>query len=127
MQAKEGSLCRFLEGSSKNFIIPVYQRPYSWTKSNCDTLFNDLMSIHFKKYQSHFFGGGVYITNEKAGHSEYIIIDGQQRITTVSILLLAIRNYIIENNIDVAVNTDKITKAYLTDEYADDNKKLKLS
>ena len=126
MKANEGYIHRFLEGSNKKFIIPVYQRPYSWKKENCELLFNDLMETYKKNYDTHFFGGIVYVSNDIGGINEYIIIDGQQRITTVSILLLAIRNYIVENNIQVDINTKKITNAYLTDEYADEEKKLKL-
>ena len=75
----------------------------------------------------HFFGSIVYVSNDVGGCNEHIIIDGQQRITTVSLLLLAIRNYIIEHpDIDTGVNPRKITDAYLTDVYADNEKKLKL-
>jgi len=126
MNAKEGLITRLLEGSDKKFIIPVYQRPYSWKKENCALLFQDLMSTYHKGYDKHFFGGIVYVANDIGGVKEHIIIDGQQRITTVSILLLTIRNYIIENNIEVDINTKKITNAFLSDEYADDDKKLKL-
>lgn len=126
MNAKEGLITRLLEGSDKKFIIPVYQRPYSWKKENCALLFQDLMTTYRKGYDKHFFGGIVYVANDIGGVKEHIIIDGQQRITTVSILLLAIRNYIIENNIETDVNTRKITNAFLSDEYADDDKKLKL-
>lgn len=126
MNAKEGLITRLLEGSDKKFIIPVYQRPYSWKKENCALLFQDLMSTYQKGYDKHFFGGIVYVANDIGGVKEHIIIDGQQRITTVSILLLAIRNCIIENNIEVDINTKKITNAFLSDEYAEENKKLKL-
>lgn len=126
MKANESYIHRFLGGVDRKFIVPVYQRPYSWKKENCELLFHDLMTVYQKGYDSHFFGGIVYVANEVAGCTEYIIIDGQQRITTISILLLAIRNYISANNIDIGINTKKITNAYLTDEYADEEKKLKL-
>jgi uncharacterized protein with ParB-like and HNH nuclease domain len=126
MIANAGYIHRFLEGSNKKFIIPVYQRPYSWKKENCELLFNDLMDTYIKNYNTHFFGGIVYVSNDIGGINEYIIIDGQQRVTTVSILLLAIRNYILDNNVQVDINPRKITNAYLADEYADDEKKLKL-
>ena len=126
MEANKGYIHRFLEGGNKKFIIPVYQRPYSWKKENCDLLFNDLLETYIKNYDTHFFGGIVYVSNDVGGINEYIIIDGQQRITTVSILLLAIRNYIVENNIQIDIKTKQITNAYLTDEYADEEKKLKL-
>ncbi len=126
MIAKEGYIVRFLDGSDKKFVIPVYQRPYSWKKSNCELLIKDLLEVYTQGYKSHFFGSIVYVENDIGGCNEYIIIDGQQRITTVSLLLLAIRNYIIDNNLEIGINTNKITTAYLTDEYANSAKKLKL-
>lgn len=127
MNAKEGYIVRFLDGTDKKFIIPVYQRIYSWKKANCELLFNDLMGVYRNHYKSHFFGSIVYVENDIGGCNEYVIIDGQQRITTVSLLLLAIRNYVLVNNISTEkINPNKITKAFLTDEYAADEKKLKL-
>ena len=128
MVAKQGYIIRFLDGSDRKFIIPVYQRPYSWKKANCELLIKDLLEMDKQGYKSHFFGSIVYVENETGGNNEYIIIDGQQRITTVSLLLLAIRNYLIDNKdiIVEGINTAKITTAYLTDEYSNDEKKLKL-
>ena len=128
MKASESCMYRFLDGADKKFIIPVYQRPYSWKKSNCKELFNDLMEVYKKGYENHFFGSIVYVAQEDSGHHEYIIIDGQQRITTVSLLLLAIRNYILSNETiqNIGIKTNKITNAYLIDEYADEDENLKL-
>lgn len=126
MNAKESYIYRFLDGADKKFIIPVYQRPYSWKKQDCELLLSDLIAVYEKKYTSHFFGSIVYVANDVGGCNEYIVIDGQQRITTVSLLLLAIRNYIQNNNLKIGINPRKITNAYLTDEYANDSKKLKL-
>ena len=127
MDAKEISMFRFLDGTDKKFIIPVYQRAYSWKHENCEALLKDLTSVYENNYVSHFFGSIVYVSNDVGGCNEHIIIDGQQRITTVSLLLLAIRNYIIEHpDIDTGVNPRKITDAYLTDVYANSEKKLKL-
>ena len=126
MIAKEGYIVRFLDGSDKKFVIPVYQRPYSWKKSNCELLIKDLFDVYKYKYVSHFFGSIVYVENDIGGCNEYIIIDGQQRITTVSLLLLAIRNYVTDHALEIGINTNKITTAYLTDEYANSEKKLKL-
>ena len=126
MNAKEGKILKFLDGTDKKFIIPVYQRPYSWKKANCETLFNDLMGVYENSYESHFFGSIVYVEEDVGGTNEYLIIDGQQRLTTISILLLTIRNFILDNNLPCNINTEKITKAYLTDEYSADETKLKL-
>lgn len=90
MDAKEISMFRFLDGTDKKFIIPVYQRAYSWKREHCESLFKDLMNVYENNYVSHFFGSVVYVSNDVRGCNEHIIIDGQQRITTVSLLLLAI-------------------------------------
>ena len=126
MKANESFICRFLDGADKKFVIPVYQRPYSWKKSDCKLLFDDLMTVYREKYSSHFFGSLVYVANDIGGCWEYLIIDGQQRITTTSLLLLAIRNYVTETDIDVRINPEKITDTYLQDKYAQNENKLKL-
>lgn len=126
MKASEGFITRFLDGSGKKFVIPVYQRSYSWKEENCKQLWDDLVDVYENHYDSHFFGSVVYVEEDTGGENEYIIIDGQQRITTVCILLLAIRNYLLTNKISSKINTDKITNIYLTDQYAEGDKKLKL-
>lgn len=127
MDARAYNIIRFLDGGDKKFIIPVYQRTYSWKIQNCEQLLKDLKAVYQNNYDSHFFGSIVYVEEDLGGCNEYIIVDGQQRITTVSILLLAIRNYLDNNNINAnGINISKIMKAYLTDEYANDEKKLKL-
>lgn len=126
MNAKENYIYRLLDGTDKKFIIPVYQRPYSWKRANCELLFNDLMNVYRQRYDAHFFGSIVYVTSNIGGRNEYLIIDGQQRITTISLLLLAIRNYVVEKDLHIDINPEKITNAYLTDPYAQNEKKLKL-
>lgn len=126
MKANENKILRLLSGADKRFIIPVYQRPYSWKKDNCVQLMKDLKDVCEYGYSSHFFGSIVFVSQNDGICEEHIIIDGQQRLTTVSLLLLAIRNYV-NNNTDIVsgLNPDKIA-TYLTDEYAENEKKLKL-
>ena len=126
MNAKESYIYRLLDGTDKKFIVPVYQRPYSWRRANCELLLSDLMTVYRQKHESHFFGSIVYVTSNIGGRNEYLIIDGQQRITTISLLLLAIRNYVVEKHLEIDINPEKITNAYLTDQYAQNDKKLKL-
>lgn len=126
MNAKESYIYRLLDGTDKKFIVPVYQRPYSWKRANCELLLSDLMTVYRQKHESHFFGSIVYVTSNIGGRNEYLIIDGQQRITTISLLLLAIRNYVVEKHLKIDINPEKITNAYLTDQYAQNDKKLKL-
>lgn len=128
MIAGANNILRLIDGTDKKFIIPVYQRPYSWKKKNCEQLLSDLKEVSEKEYPSHFFGSLVYVSENVGGCEEYLVIDGQQRIITVSLLLLAVRNYILEHpELSLnSINTDKIKNAYLTDAYANDTKKLKL-
>lgn len=127
MKASEGTLLRFLDGGDKKFIVPIYQRQYSWKLSNCEQLFKDLRSVYENNYGSHFIGSIVYVAEDVGGLIEHIIIDGQQRIITVSLLLLAFRNYIRNKGISsTEINVEKINDYYLTDKYAHSQKKLKL-
>ena len=124
MKAEEKELLRFLEGTDKNFIIPIYQRNYDWKKDNCNQLFDDLENLLKKNLESHFFGSVVCKPEDM---ERIIIIDGQQRITTISLLLLAIYNYIKNNNISVEGALDeKILNEYLINKYSPKEKKIKL-
>lgn len=127
MKANEDSMLKFMDGSDMKFIIPVYQRPYSWKKDNCEQLLNDLRDVYTYHYESHFFGSIVYVAQEDGDTEERIIIDGQQRLTTVSLILIAIRNYVLgKPKTKFRINPDKILNSYLIDEYSEDKRKLKL-
>lgn len=79
-----------IEKSKRQFIIPVYQRNYDWSISNCKKLFEDIIDAN-KKNRKHFTGTIVYIRGSHSSKfNEDIIIDGQQRITTILILLKAL-------------------------------------
>lgn len=124
MKAEEKELLRFLEGTDKNFIIPIYQRNYDWKKENCKQLFDDLENVIKKKLNTHFFGS---IVCKPEDMERIVIIDGQQRITTISLLLLAIYNNIKNNNIKVeGALDDKILNEYLINKYSPKEKKIKL-
>ncbi len=124
MKAEEKELLRFLEGTDKNFIIPIYQRNYDWKKENCKQLFDDLENLINKNLDTHFFGS---IVCKPEDMERIIIIDGQQRITTISLLLLAIYNNIKNKNIKVeGALDDKILNEYLINKYSPKEKKIKL-
>ena len=118
----------FLDSSDTNFVIPVYQRNYDWKKEQCKQLYDDLVNMIKYKYKNHFFGTIVSIYNDSGRNREYLIIDGQQRITTISILLLAIVNIIKENRLKAnGIIKEKLTNQYLINQYCeDDDRKLKL-
>lgn len=126
MKASEKKLLRFIEGSDKNFIIPVYQRNYDWQIQHCDQLFSDLLQIVTNKYGSYFLGSIVSIYSDN-GCQEYLIIDGQQRLTTISILLLAIFNLVsLEQNPNIKVNKEQIRENYLVNKHAEESKRIRL-
>lgn len=87
MQGLAMPLIMFTNTSTQQLVIPVYQRNYDWTVDNCNQLLNDLIRLHREQRPSHFFGSIV----SAPGGSGYdrLIIDGQQRLTTTSLLLLA--------------------------------------
>ncbi len=99
MKGSEARLIDFMDGNKKRFIIPVYQRCYSWKIEQCKQLFDDLVGMIKNNRKTHFFGSIVSLYNPNGRNTEYLIIDGQQRLTTVSLLLLAIYNLLHNNKI----------------------------
>ena len=126
MKGDAQPLIKFFDGSDKRFIIPLYQRNYDWKEDNCEQLFQDLIKLHNSDRKSHFFGS--IVSSIQSGTEDRFIIDGQQRITTVSLLLIAMVNAKKEGLIeaDDAKLVEKIFKRYLVDEYQEDERKVKL-
>lgn len=94
MQASETSLQQVIEGT-KQYLVPLFQRPYSWQKSEWETLWNDLVELcEAENPRPHFMGAIVTLPIPSApeGVGQYLLIDGQQRLTTVLILLSALRD-----------------------------------
>ena len=118
MQVNKIPIFNFLEGSGKSFIIPVYQRDYAWQKENCEKLWNDLLSLRKSEVKAYFLGSIVIID---AGFQEYSVIDGQQRLTTISLLLLALQNYLKKNKIEERLQ-DQLSD-YLIDRHSQDSSK----
>ena len=125
MKAKEKKFLHFLEGSDKHFVIPVYQRNYDWKKEQCKQLFDDLLDIG-NSNRTHFLGSIVSIYHDDGEDREYLIIDGQQRLTTLSLLLLAIYKLIDQNIVQSSVNKRQIIDEYLINKYSKDDKKIRL-
>jgi len=126
MKANENAFLHFLEGSDKHFIIPVYQRNYDWKREQCEQLFYDLIDIIDNKFRNHFMGTIVSIYYYDEAGREYLIIDGQQRITTLSLLLLAMYNLLDEGEITATFQKEKIMEDYLVNKYSPDDKKIRL-
>ena len=94
MKGSEAQLLRFMDGVNNRYVIPVYQRKYDWKIDNCRQLYEDLKKIVIDGRNSHFFGSIVSQVVPDGSNIEFHIIDGQQRLTTVTLLLLAISNLI---------------------------------
>lgn len=126
MKGDAQPLIKFFDGSDKRFIIPLYQRNYDWKEENCEQLFYDLIKLYESNRKSHFFGSIVSCIQSDT--EDRFIIDGQQRITTVSLLLIAMVNAFKKGQIHAEDTklAEKIYKRYLVDEYQEDERKVKL-
>lgn len=117
----------YFNDSKALFIIPLYQRKYAWQKKHCQRLFEDLKTVHEKDLYSHFFGSIVSVRASET-KSDLLIIDGQQRITTISILILAAINAV--HNGDMQCENEEylndVKKKFLYAPYRKGDRKIKL-
>lgn len=128
MTGSEMKLVSFMQGSNKRFVIPVYQRNYDWKTENCKQLYDDLIKVVRNERKSHFFGSIVSVYNPVGANDEFLVIDGQQRLTTVSLLMLAMYNAM-EQKLVVpkrASLSEQIFAEYLVDKYQDEDTRIKL-
>lgn len=128
MKGSECRLIEYMEGSKKRFIIPVYQRNYDWKTENCKQLFDDLTKVIKNNRRSHFFGSLVSVYEPSGRNTEFLVIDGQQRLTTVSLLLLAMYNLICNGVIipDDESLKEQIYEDFLVDKYQPKDTRIKL-
>ena len=117
-----------MEGADKRYVIPVYQRKYDWKQENCRQLYEDLKKVIQAGRSSHFFGSIVSSVVPNGSKIEYHIIDGQQRLTTVSLLLLAISNLIAKGKLTSreARLDEQINHRFLIAPWASEDDKIKL-
>ena len=127
MDARKGNIYEILNGN-KQFLIPVYQRFYSWDIDQCKRLWNDIVEMQRKGKAGHFVGSIVNIAEQAmpTGVQKYMIIDGQQRMTTLTLLLLALRDYAIKNPNDTTINARRIDNMLLKNEYESGDERYKL-
>jgi uncharacterized protein with ParB-like and HNH nuclease domain len=108
MQASETKLQQIIEGT-KQYVVPLFQRPYSWKKSEWQALWNDLVELcKADNPRPHFMGSIVTMPTISVpeGVSKYLLIDGQQRLTTVFILLSALRDIAKQSEEELAAEID---------------------
>ena len=128
MKAAEIKVDRFLGSNETAFAIPVYQRNYDWTKTQCAQLLKDILVVGADDDQSgHFIGSIVYVHDDVhsvAALEEFTIIDGQQRLTTLTLIYIAIYRHFL--SVGEEREAQRIYKTYLINEFAEDAEKLKL-
>lgn len=129
MKASENQLLTFLNGK-KQFIIPIYQRTYSWNRAQCEQLWNDIVrTATDKQANTHFVGSVVYIQDGlfiAGGVMPLLVIDGQQRLTTLSLLLIALAKAAKDADVSRNVNYEEIYDGYLINKYSQDEQRYKL-
>lgn len=129
MQARAEFLFKLLSGNEKQFIIPIYQRDYNWTEKECNTLWKDVEYISKAKDKiTHFIGAIVYIQEKVFSATDLqklLLIDGQQRLTTVIILLKALCDVANENNMPSEFS-EQIKNSYIFNRYQKDENYFKL-
>ena len=137
MKASEAKLSNLIGHAEKQFIIPIYQRSYKWTKQNVDKLWDDINDVDFDvPTNMHFLDSIVYskLSNidlaSAVGHriEKYQVIDGQQRLTTVSLLLIAMRDRL--KTLTEVQESGRLNNLFIINMYAenfDDKLRLKLS
>lgn len=128
MKASELQISNFLQAPNVQFVIPVYQRNYDWTHGECKQLLNDIIDVEKNDRGAHFIGSvvfiheGIFSTNEV---KELLIIDGQQRLTTINILYVALYRFAKENG--KPNEAERIYNMFLTNQYVqNETSKLKL-
>lgn len=128
MKAIQLPINNFLQAPNVQFVIPVYQRNYDWTTNECKTLIEDVVSVEKDNRGTHFIGSivfiheGIYSTSEV---KELVIIDGQQRLTTINILYVALFRFAKKNG--MVHEESMLYNSFLTNQFVlSEESKLKL-
>ncbi|WRF61670.1 DUF262 domain-containing protein [Helicobacter pylori] len=131
MKADAMKLLDFIgKSQEKQFVIPIYQRVYSWEKEHCKQLWDDIIKTGGNdQIEGHFIGSivfvhdGIYTTN----YNELLIIDGQQRLTTITLLFIALRDHLNdEDEFLEKFSRQKIQNRYLINSDEKGDKKFRL-
>ncbi|GAA7939378.1 hypothetical protein HpHA214_07910 [Helicobacter pylori] len=130
MDADKNTLLNFIKGNQNNqLVIPIYQRLYSWEKEQCKQLWDDIIKIGGDdKMDGHFIGSILYVLDGiKHSKNLLFIVDGQQRLTTITLLLTALRDHLNdEDEFLKKFSCQKIQNRYLINSDKDSDKKFRL-
>ena len=127
MKASERKITKLFSESDTVFSIPVYQRDYNWQEKQCQRLFKDILQTGKNEKVSYYFLGSIVYIHDGiygVGEKEFHVIDGQQRMTTLTLLFLAI--YFKLKGTILAKDADKIYNQYVVNPYSEKEIKLKL-
>lgn len=124
MDADKGNIYKLLNGD-KQYLIPVYQRLYSWDESQCSRLWSDIVIMQKENKQGHFLGSIVCIAEKTSptGVQKYMVIDGQQRLTTLTLVLIALRDSLTANS---EIKPEKLNLSFLINQFESGDDKYKL-
>lgn len=132
MKATEANLLKFLR-KSPQFVIPIYQRNYSWTAEQCRQLWSDLMRAgRDEKVQAHFIGSIVYVErglSSVTSQEALLVIDGQQRLTSSTLLITALAKHFEAQGLGELLETfssKKLRNYYLLNPDEDGERRFKL-
>ena len=129
MKATEAKLLGFLK-QSPQFIIPIYQRTYSWTEEQCKQLWDDILRAGGdENIQAHFIGSIVYIQEslfQVSSQSPLLVIDGQQRLTTASLLIEALARHVGDSESLDGFSAKKLRSYYLLNPLEEGEQRYKL-
>lgn len=130
MHVQEIRLQQVLEGA-KQYRVPLYQRTYSWTPKQLGRLWADIVDLSDAREQepraSHFTGSLVLSTGGVGpGGAEFLVVDGQQRLTTLSVLIAAIRDHIARSEPNAPEKVARLHESYLSDRFKHGDERLKL-
>ncbi|MGN8416824.1 GmrSD restriction endonuclease domain-containing protein [Helicobacter pylori] len=129
MKAEATTLLGFFEENQNNqFAISIYQRLYSWKKEQCEQLWDDIIKIGGNdKMNGYFIGSILYVLDGNTHSSPLLIIDGQQRLTTITLLCIALRNHSSDEvKILEKFSCKEIENRYLINSNKDGDKKFRL-
>lgn len=128
MKASEEKIEDFLANNKTRFVIPVYQRNYDWNQAQCQQLLADILAAgNNHSMNAHFIGSIVFVHDDVYSTSrmkELVIIDGQQRLTTLTLIYIAL--YKLAQTQGNAELEQEILETYLINKFADEEEKLKL-
>src|SRR5438552_692786 len=129
MKATEAKLLEFLKKASQ-LVIPIYQRTYSWGEKECQQLWDDIVRTGTNdNVPAHFVGSIVYVEKglyQVSSQSPLLVIDGQQRLTTVTLLIEALARRLGATEPMDGFSAKKLRNYYLLNDLEEGEKRYKL-